>query len=109
MLFAFRGFPHDPESVLTAVHQSALMSSELVLEVIRRSLDSMDHIRRHFELLIAVRTDCEVGCRAHTLYDSHGAFFHAFSLPQWRTAWLSPVEIKRHHYPKLRRIDFFNG
>lgn len=68
-LLAFRGFAHDPQGVLTAVHQFALVGIE-------RGEDRSQPIA--FELGIAVLADTDKGRGA--LHDPQLAFLHDCSL-----------------------------
>jgi len=102
-LLAFCGIPHDTQGVLTGV------------QLIEKSQCSPRHktereiVPDHFQLGCAERA-------VHSRYDkgtlmstccnaipSFGSALlsmcHGLSVPQGRPAWLSRVEISRHHYP----------
>jgi hypothetical protein len=98
VLFAFSGFADDSQGVLTTVYQFALVLSELVFEAFHRSLGSLHHVGRRFELLVAVCADGKKGSLTNLLYDPHGSFFHA-PVSHRPGRFAIPVEIKRHHYP----------
>lgn len=90
-LLAFRGLPHNPQSVLTAVHRLALVRLELFLNG-----DSVRRSERGYgaELHVAVLANAKLGRFAH---DPKFSLCHVSSLrrPPWRS---SPVDAKRHHY-----------
>ena len=88
---AFRGLPHNPQSVLTAVHRLTLVCVELLLNFGFIGRSERSHGGK---LHVAVFADAELWGFAH---DPKVSLCHAPSLrrPCWRS---SPVEIKRHHY-----------
>src|ERR1035437_4894418 len=87
-------FAHPPQSVLAAVHRLALVRLELFLngDSVRRS-----ELGYGAKLHVAVLANAELGCFSH---DPKFSLCHVSSLrrPPWRS---SPVDFKRHHYPRL--------
>ena len=97
-LLTFRGLPHDPQCVLTAVYQFALMSVKLCLNIISGRREA------GLELGVAVFAYAD-GRRRASFYDPQASLLHDASLAHSeQIGW--PVEIKRHHYRTVEGIDF---
>ncbi len=91
-LLAFRGLPHDPQGVLTAVCQLALVSIKLRLNV------GVWRRKAGLELGIAPLAYAD-GWGWGFRYDTQASVRHNRSLSHSDgSGW--PVEIKRHHYQK---------
>ena len=98
-LLTFSGLTHDPQGVLTAVQPLALVFGKLLTETFLRVGGSLERVQRDFEVLGAMGTNANGGNGSEPLDYPKVALCHAVSVPQECAAWLSPVEIKRHHYP----------
>jgi hypothetical protein len=94
-LFAFRGLAHDPQSVLAAVYELALVSIKLLLnagisifKAFSRKLDIAAFAdTQHWNAIGAFSySESASGHDSHCLAHSSGIGFL--------------VEIKQHHYPK---------
>jgi hypothetical protein len=91
-LFSFRGFAHDPQRVLTVVHQFALVGSEHLrdfrISVIPRELSGLE---------LSVASFAHADDRGRRLsYDPQFALRHVQSLAHRDEP--KPVEVKLHHY-----------
>ena len=73
-LFAFCGFPHDPQRVLTAVHQLALVSIEL-----RPNIGAW---RGKAGLELGIAGFADSNNRRDSFYKSQLPFRHESSFPQ---------------------------
>src|SRR5271157_6382342 len=91
-------FAHDPQGVLTAVCQLALVGVELLLNA---GFNRRSERGYGAKLHVAELADAEQGRFSH---DPKFSFCHAPSLrrPSWHSI---PVEIKWHHYQEIRVLD----
>ena len=70
---------------------SALMSVELLFEIVRRIFDGELVATGDLELVVASRANCHIRCRSDPLHDYHLSYCHAQSFPQRQTDY-HPVE-----------------
>jgi hypothetical protein len=80
VLFAFRRFAHDPQGILTAVHQFTLVGIELVANTSQSRVGICQRLGCHAELSIAAFTDSEHRDTPGMFYDPELAFGHVQSL-----------------------------
>ena len=97
-LFVLGCFTHDSQGVLAAIHELALVGVELLLDAGFNRRSERGHGAK---LHVAILADAELRRFSH---DPKFSLFHDPSLrrPPNRS---SPVEIKRHHYRKSRRLE----
>jgi hypothetical protein len=104
-LFVLGRFPHDPQSVLTAVRRLAPVGIELSLNV---GL-GISSLRVPGELCVASFTDSETWNVPGSLHDPQFALRHDCKSSALARAGVSPVDAKRHHYQLLSRAGKVSG
>jgi hypothetical protein len=80
-LLSFRGFTHDPQSILTAVQRLTFVGIESRVDGV---FSPAERVRVGCKLRVTALTDAEQWDASGLLYDPQFALFHDSSLAHWR-------------------------
>ena len=85
-LLVFRGRAHDPQSILAAVYELALVGLKLFLKIVRSIHDTKKCRAWYCELVATIGANCYGWHGTVVLHDPNGAFCHDLSLAHlaWR-------------------------